>query len=138
LFAGGGTPGAGGGFPLGSPAGGGLFGGGSLGVPGFAEGGNPPMGRASLVGENGPELIVPRSPSTVVPLDDAERFDQLGGFDNDPQQNEFKLETQVINGVEYATVDQVRAMGKRAAKQGQAMAYSGMRNNKSVRSRVGV
>jgi hypothetical protein len=33
----------------------------------FAEGGNPPVGRASVVGENGPELIVPRTASTVIP-----------------------------------------------------------------------
>lgn len=34
---------------------------------GFAEGGNPPIGQASIVGENGPELIVPRTASTVIP-----------------------------------------------------------------------
>lgn len=34
---------------------------------GFAEGGNPPIGKASIVGENGPELIVPRTASTVIP-----------------------------------------------------------------------
>ena len=35
---------------------------------GFANGGNPPVGRLSLVGENGPELIYPRSAMTVSPL----------------------------------------------------------------------
>lgn len=34
---------------------------------GFANGGSPPVGRASIVGENGPELFVPRQPGTVVP-----------------------------------------------------------------------
>lgn len=34
---------------------------------GLAEGGNPPMNRWSLVGERGPELIMPRAPMTVVP-----------------------------------------------------------------------
>ena len=34
---------------------------------GFAEGGSPPVGRASIVGENGPELFVPRQPGTIVP-----------------------------------------------------------------------
>jgi Lambda phage tail tape-measure protein (Tape_meas_lam_C) len=33
----------------------------------FAEGGNPPVGMASIVGENGPEVIVPRTASTVIP-----------------------------------------------------------------------
>jgi lambda family phage tail tape measure protein len=34
---------------------------------GFADGGNPPIGKASVVGENGPEIIVPRTASTVIP-----------------------------------------------------------------------
>jgi hypothetical protein len=33
----------------------------------FAAGGDPTVGRPALVGENGPEVIVPKSPSTVVP-----------------------------------------------------------------------
>lgn len=40
---------------------GGLFGG------FFAAGGRPPVGKASVVGENGPELFVPDSAGTVVP-----------------------------------------------------------------------
>ena len=31
------------------------------GLPGFADGGRPPMGQVSLVGERGPELFVPDS-----------------------------------------------------------------------------
>lgn len=57
---------------------GGLFGGGSStgridnlsgnwSGPRFASGGNPLVGRAALVGEKGPELIIPRSPVTVIP-----------------------------------------------------------------------
>lgn len=33
----------------------------------FADGGRPPMGRVSVVGERGPELFVPDSPGTVLP-----------------------------------------------------------------------
>jgi lambda family phage tail tape measure protein len=33
----------------------------------FADGGDPPVGVASLVGERGPELFVPRSAGTIVP-----------------------------------------------------------------------
>lgn len=36
---------------------------------GFAAGGNPPVGRPSLVGEQGPELFVPRTAGTIVPAD---------------------------------------------------------------------
>jgi hypothetical protein len=34
---------------------------------GFANGGNPPVGRPSIVGERGPELFVPKSAGTIVP-----------------------------------------------------------------------
>jgi hypothetical protein len=34
---------------------------------GFADGGNPPVGQASLVGERGPELFVPRTAGTIIP-----------------------------------------------------------------------
>jgi lambda family phage tail tape measure protein len=40
---------------------------------GFADGGTPPVGRASIVGENGPELFVPKSSGTIIPNN------QLGG-----------------------------------------------------------
>src|SRR5690606_12132975 len=33
----------------------------------FAEGGRPPMGKVSVVGERGPELFVPDSPGTIIP-----------------------------------------------------------------------
>ena len=36
-------------------------------IPGFANGGNPPVGRPSIVGERGPELFVPRTAGTIVP-----------------------------------------------------------------------
>jgi len=34
---------------------------------GFANGGRPPVGRASIVGERGPELFVPSVAGTIVP-----------------------------------------------------------------------
>jgi phage-related minor tail protein len=34
---------------------------------GFANGGNPPVGRVSIVGERGPELFVPRTAGTIIP-----------------------------------------------------------------------
>ena len=39
----------------------------SLGGKGFADGGSPPVGKASLVGEKGPEIFVPRSAGTIIP-----------------------------------------------------------------------
>ena len=34
---------------------------------GFADGGDPPVGRASIVGERGPEIFVPRTAGTIIP-----------------------------------------------------------------------
>lgn len=54
----------------GAGGGGGLFGNLFKGVGsifGFANGGNPAMGKPILVGERGPELMIPRNASTIVP-----------------------------------------------------------------------
>ena len=40
---------------------------GLLGVLGFADGGRPPVGRPSIVGERGPELFVPDRAGTIIP-----------------------------------------------------------------------
>lgn len=41
--------------------------GGAIGIPGFAAGGRPPVGRLAVVGERGPELFVPDRAGTIVP-----------------------------------------------------------------------
>ena len=46
-----------------------IFGGPFADLPGFAKGGRPPVGRASIVGEKGPELFVPTSAGTIIPND---------------------------------------------------------------------
>jgi hypothetical protein len=38
-----------------------------FGMVGFANGGSPPVGQASIVGERGPELFVPRTAGTIIP-----------------------------------------------------------------------
>lgn len=44
---------------------------------GFADGGRPPVGQVSLVGERSPELFVPDSGGTIVPMDELGGSDQL-------------------------------------------------------------
>ncbi len=36
-------------------------------LPGFANGGRPPVGRPSIVGERGPELFIPSTAGTIIP-----------------------------------------------------------------------
>jgi hypothetical protein len=42
-------------------------GGGIMGLLGFADGGDPPVGVPSIVGERGAELFVPRTAGTIIP-----------------------------------------------------------------------
>ena len=52
----------------------GLFGGTKVGnFLGFANGGRPPVGKPSIVGERGPEIFVPRTAGTIIPNN------QIGG-----------------------------------------------------------
>jgi len=51
----------------------------ALSAAGFAEGGRPPLGRASWIGENGPELWVPDTAGTVIPVSDLQGGGQGGG-----------------------------------------------------------
>jgi hypothetical protein len=44
-----------------------FFSGGISKILGFADGGRPPVGRPSIVGERGPELFVPSSAGTIIP-----------------------------------------------------------------------
>lgn len=53
-------------FDMGGGGIGGIFGGIAK-IFGFANGGNPPVGVPSIVGEKGPELFVPRNAGTIIP-----------------------------------------------------------------------
>ena len=47
---------------------------GSMDYAGYASGGNPPVGKASMVGERGPELFVPKTPGTIISNDNLKRM----------------------------------------------------------------
>lgn len=136
----------------------GMFGKG--GVFGARATGGPVIARQPyLVGERGPELFMPSTNGTVVSnsrtrslLDpeaagpygataaalETRTFTNLNRLSSDP----IKLETRVINGVEYATVDQLqqatRQAEMRGAQRGQAMAFGAMRNSVRTRKQLGI
>ena len=99
-----------------------------FGIPGFAEGGTIQPNSLAMVGEKGPELVTTGSkPVTVYSNQESRQMMQRGESMSTVYSpgNEmvaapslapstFKLETTVINGVEYATVAQVREMGMKA------------------------
>ena len=148
---------------------GGLFGAG--GIPGFADGGVAGAGQTALVGEKGPEIIVPLKPSLIVPNDPfgeaAAAITSPAGTTPDPfaatesvmgsaaqvmqaeaaqrqasamaqSDSTMTIQTQVINSVEYATVDQVQAASAAAAKTARARVFGELKNNPSRRGGIGL
>ena len=157
-------------------AGGGAFGGAAFGsgfdpgtsaafggksILGFAAGGTPPVGRPSLVGEQGPELFVPRTSGTIIPADTTAamaRYQRqssapggaVGGVAGDtgasPASWAMNFETTQFLGQDWVSKDQLMAAmaatEKRAtaagAKAGAQQVATKMRTSPAFRRQVGV
>ena len=133
-----------------------------FGIPMFANGGRPDVGKPAIVGERGPELFIPDTAGTGLSNDESRaamaRYnsgnqsvssdaatsspDGGGGSQTALAMPTFKLETTMINSVEYATVDQVRAMGAEAAaagaQQGEAKTMRRLQMSASTRRKLGM
>ena len=105
------------------------------------------MNQVSMVGERGPELFVPDTPGTIYSNEDTKAMmEQYSLANSDPDSSAhsttFQMDTTIINGVEYATVEQVQKMGRAAAvdgaKQGEARAMNRLRQSRSTRQKVGI
>ena len=116
----------------------------------FADGGNPPVGRPSLVGEQGPELFVPRTSGTIVPAGPTagirEAMANGNGQSNASPVLNMSFQTSTINGVEYVSRDQLEAAmmetrrqaSRDGAKRGMTMTLDRLQQSPSTRSRVGL
>ena len=107
----------------------------------FADGGTTKPNEAYVVGEEGPELFIPGVSGKVLPnrRTAQEKAAALQDADNDQGGTiDVRYESKEIAGEKYVTETQFRKGMQRAAKQGQSMAYSGMRNNGAVRQQVGI
>ena len=118
----------------------------------FAEGGYVSGPTNALIGEGGEsEYVIPESKMSGA----MSRYSmgtrgegvvggpaESGSSGSGGGESTYRLETTVINNVEYATVDQVRAMGDSAAKQGaaggKAQTLGTLRNSRAQRSRLGL
>lgn len=76
----------------------------------FADGGTPPMGKVSVVGERGPELFIPRSAGTIVPLDKA----PAGGGSSDARPVYVTLNQSFAPGTNRQTIDQAAVRASQA------------------------
>ena len=136
---------------------------GGMSIPGFAEGGRPPVGKASLVGEKGPELFVPSSSGTIIPADATAamaRYQRQGGGSGSGNSSSdamgdgaaatpvlsMSFETTRFLGQDYVSTDQLQAAmmatEKRAAaagaKAGAAQITSKLQQSPSYRRQVGL
>ena len=75
---------------------------------GFADGGDPPVGKASIVGENGPELFVPKTPGTIVPNNA-----MSGGNNNSPTPTVTHNYNYNINAIDQRSVAQFFAENRK-------------------------
>jgi lambda family phage tail tape measure protein len=82
-----------------------------LGIFGFAEGGSPPVGKVSLVGEKGPELFVPRQAGTIIPNDQLTSKAKGTGMVNAPVTNNYI--TNNINALDAKSVAQLFAENRK-------------------------
>lgn len=123
----------------------------------FAEGGTLPAGRFGIAGERGPELLYSGQPTTVIPAGKtrdlfaatrASLSNQAAGADRSTRNLSsessrsrtinVRYESQVINNVEYVTVEQHRKGMQEAAQLGQSLAYQGIRSSAPTRKRLGI
>lgn len=115
----------------------------------FADGGFPPVNQPAIVGEEGPELFIPKTAGRIYSAGetrailkersrDEEKASNLRDMDDSSREISVKYEVKTIAGERYVTEDQFRKGLNRSARQGQAMAYSGMRNKTSVRRSLGI
>ena len=136
---------------------------GGMSIPGFAEGGRPPIGRPSLVGELGPELFVPSSSGTIIPADATAaamaRYQRQGGGSGAGSSSDtmgagaaatpvlsMSFETTRFLGQDYVSTDQLQAAmmttERRAAaagaKAGAAQITSKLQQSPAYRRQVGL
>jgi hypothetical protein len=125
------------------------FGGGSFG--GFRANGGPVSANTPyLVGERGPELMVPSTSGMV--LSTSETRQQLNNQQSAASTREqlnnqqavamqpldIRYESTVINNVEYVTAEQHRKGMAQAAERGRAMTLTTLQNSPRTRSKVGI
>ena len=138
--------------------------GGGLGLPGYAEGGRPPVGDVSVVGERGPELFVPDTSGTVLSTQDSkaalssykrmspeeQKSANTGNEDTAGNGASFNYSPQIqttrFGDTDFVSVEQMNqtvAIGmaeatKQGAKIGEAKTLRRLRMNPTARRQVGI
>ena len=111
-------------------------------MAGFADGGRPPMGQTSIIGERGPEFFVPDQPGTVVTPQQAMAMYSPTRQSNSNNSISMSFQSTVINNVEYVTREEAEKMSSAAAREGGKMgekrALNALQNRRSSRQKLGM
>lgn len=70
------------------------------GIKGFADGGSPPLGQISMVGEEGPELFVPKSAGTIIPNHALQGPTQNGSSGSSDQPTNYTIVNQTTGRID--------------------------------------
>jgi len=128
-------------------------------TPGFADGGRPPVGKVSVVGERGPELFIPDTPGTVISNEESqaalarfspgnetgsdvgEGFGGSGEEGDAPVPMNFSFSTVKFADEDYVSSNQLQeAMAtatQMGAKQGEARTLRRLQMSPTTRRRTG-
>ena len=115
----------------------------------FADGGRPPLGEVSIVGERGPELFVPDTPGTVYNNEQSKAMlsssqygpgnESMAAASTPGNYNiNYNGPTLNFNGDDYIPRSEAGQLIAAGAKQGEARTLNSLRNQRSTRSRIGI
>ena len=111
------------------------------GIPtGYANGGTPPMGQPSIVGERGPELFIPNQSGRVVSNEAMGNYmpSNSSSSSGGPITINYNGPMLNFNGDDYIPRSEAPKLVEQGAKMGEQRTMNHLRNNRSSRQRVGI
>ena len=108
--------------------------------PGFANGGAPPMGQPSIVGERGPELFIPNQSGRIVSNEAMGNYmpSNSSSSSSGPVSINYNGPTLNFNGDDYIPRSEAPKLVEQGAKMGEQRTMNHLRNNRSSRQRIGI
>jgi hypothetical protein len=82
---------------------------GGMGISPFADGGSPPVGQVSLVGEEGPELFVPTTSGTIIPHGAFGGGGSVVNYNIDARGADAGVEQRIIRAIQASSAQSVQA-----------------------------
>ena len=115
-----------------------------------AAGGPVTSNQPYVIGEQGPEIFVPSTAGMIVPNNEASAYaassgylETMGGASTArPSNDPIRIESRVINGTEYVTMEQLQQATReaevRGAERGRTLTMNSLQNSLKSRKRIGL